>query len=74
MHIIASFHSGHSDIFHSPRKHRVTLEALRIQSYLYALPTVQERVLFDVECARIEKIVQMEKYLEDLEKIIQGKQ
>jgi hypothetical protein len=70
---IASSYPIHSKICNRPRKSHVKLEALRLESYLYALPSVQERVVFGLEESRIEKIIRMEKYLKDMEELIQGK-
>jgi hypothetical protein len=53
--------------FVRPRKHRDKSEALRLESYLYAPPSVQERIIFGVRSYKNrEKVMEIEKYLKDI--------
>jgi hypothetical protein len=55
------------DIFVRPRKLHDKSESLRLESYLYASPSVQERIMFGVRsCNNSERVMEMEKHLKDV--------
>jgi hypothetical protein len=66
------YYSRNADILNRLKKPRANSEALTLDSYIYATPSVQERIMLGLPNTSAERTSKMEKYLEYLEKKIRG--